>query len=257
MDRLIYSALDGVSEFALPRMQLNNEIANMSTTGFKRSFKSASAAVKISGPGFDTRFKPSGDPKDRISLAQGPVMFTGNNTDIAMNNNTVLGVVGSNNELAYTRRGDLKVNSTGLLETGSGQAVRGENGTIAVPAGYQMNITQDGSIYAINPTEPSNAPPVLVGRLMLRDAGETHLERRADGLFEPMGARAGPPRAREITNGKQPPSVTPQSLEGSNVSAYESMVRLLEMNRSFEANLKSIKEAKDMDVSGATMLKVA
>ena len=29
MDRLIYSALDGVSEFALPRMQLNNEIANM------------------------------------------------------------------------------------------------------------------------------------------------------------------------------------------------------------------------------------
>ena len=255
MDRLIYSALDGVSEFALPRMQLNNEIANMSTTGFKRSFKSASAAIKISGPGFDTRFKPSGDAKDRISLAQGPVMFTGNNTDIAMNNNTVLGVVGANDELAYTRRGDLKVNSKGLIETGSGQAVRGENGPIAVPAGYQMNITQDGSIYAINPTALRTAPPVLVGRLMLRDAGETHLERRADGLFEPLGARAGAPR--EITNGKQPASVTPQSLEGSNVSAYESMVRLLEMNRSFESNMKSIKEAKDMDASGATMLKVA
>ena len=255
MDRLIYSALDGVTEFALTRMQLNNEIANMSTTGFKRSFKSASAAIKISGPGFDTRFKPSGDTKDRISLAQGPVMFTGNNTDIAMNNNTVLGVVGANDELAYTRRGDLKVNSKGLIETGSGQAVRGENGPIAVPAGYQMNITQDGSIYAINPTALRTAPPVLVGRLMLRDAGETHLERRADGLFEPLGARTGAPR--EITNGKQPASVTPQSLEGSNVSAYESMVRLLEMNRSFESNMKSIKEAKDMDESGATMLKVA
>jgi len=69
------------------------------------------------------------------------------------------------------------------------------------------------------------------------------------------GAGPGPPG--KIPKAKQPPSVTPQSLEGSNVSAYESMVRLLEMNRSFEANLKSIKEAKDMDESGATMLKVA
>ena len=56
MDRLIFTSLDGVSEFAMPRMQLSNELANMSTTGFKRSFENASSTIKVSGPGFDTRY---------------------------------------------------------------------------------------------------------------------------------------------------------------------------------------------------------
>ena len=53
MDRLVFSSLASISDPSA-RTQLNNEIANMSTTGFKKSFMNASTAIKVSGPGFDT-----------------------------------------------------------------------------------------------------------------------------------------------------------------------------------------------------------
>lgn len=253
MDRLVFSSLAAISDPSA-RTQLNNEIANMSTTGFKKSFMNASTAMKVSGPGFDTRYQPTNSNQDRIALAAGPVLHTGNKLDVAMNGSTVMGITGANDELAYTRRGDLRVNSMGLLETGAGQAVRGQNGAISVPPGFLMNITEDGSIFASNPANPATMPATLVGRIMLRDASETKLQRRLDGLFEPVGAKGS--EGREITNGKQPPSLVPQSLEGSNVSPYESMVRLMEMNRSYEQSIKMIEEAKAADVSGTQMLKV-
>jgi len=172
MDRLVFSSLASISDPSA-RTQLNNEIANMSTTGFKKSFMNASTAIKVSGPGFDTRYSPTNSNQDRIALAAGPVLHTGNKLDVAMNGSTVMGITGANNELAYTRRGDLRVNSMGLLETGAGQAVRGQNGPVSVPPGFSMTITEDGSVYATNPSGPATAPPTLVGRIMLRDASET------------------------------------------------------------------------------------
>jgi flagellar basal-body rod protein FlgF len=255
MDRLIYSALAGIAEFNHPRFQLNNEIANVSTVGFKRSFVNASRTVKVSGEGFDTRFTPTNVSRDQISLDSGPLMFTGNNTDIAMNNHTVLGVSNSKGELAFTRRGDLRVNNSGVLETGSGQAVRGQNGPISIPPGYAISFTADGSVFALQSGKDTEAPPVLVGRLMLRDASEVKLHRGSDGLFETTAAVDG--GERDITNGKYPPSITLQSVEGSNVSPYEAMVRLLEMNRMFESSIKMIKEAKSIDESGASMMKAS
>ena len=253
MDRLVFSSLASISDPSA-RTQLNNEIANMSTTGFKKSFMNASTAIKVSGPGFDTRYQPTNSNQDRIALAAGPVLHTGNKLDVAMNGNTVMAITGANNELAYTRRGDLRVNSLGLLETGAGQAVRGQNGSISVPPGFLMNITEDGSIFASNPQGPSTAPATLVGKIMLRDASETKLQRRLDGLFEPVGAKGT--EGREITNGKESASLVPQSLEGSNVSPYESMVRLMEMNRSYEQSIKMIQEAKVVDESGTQLLRV-
>ena len=253
MDRLVFSSLASISDPSA-RTQLNNEIANMSTTGFKKSFMNASTAIKVSGPGFDTRYQPTNSNQDRIALAAGPVLHTGNKLDVAMNGSTVMAITGANNELAYTRRGDLRVNSLGLLETGAGQAVRGQNGSISVPPGFLMNITEDGSIFASNPEGPSTAPATLVGKIMLRDASETKLQRRLDGLFEPVGAKGS--EGREITNGKESASLVPQSLEGSNVSPYESMVRLMEMNRSYEQSIKMIQEAKVVDESGTQLLRV-
>jgi len=80
------------------------------------------------------------------------------------------------------------------------------------------------------------------------------LQRRLDGLFEPVGAKGT--EGREITNGKETAALIPQSLEGSNVSPYEAMVRLMEMNRSYEQSIKMIEEAKSVDESGTQMLKV-
>ena len=60
----------------------------------------------------------------------------------------------------------------------------------------------------------------------------------------------------DIKDGRIAPSLKPQSLENSNVSAYEALVKLMEMNRTYEMNTKSIKEARSIDESGSSMLKV-
>jgi flagellar basal-body rod protein FlgF len=49
--------------------------------------------------------------------------------------------------------------------------------------------------------------------------------------------------------------VTPGALEGSNVTAVQAMVRLMDHSRSFEQQIKIIKESRQIDESGATMLR--
>ena len=52
-------------------------------------------------------------------------------------------------------------------------------------------------------------------------------------------------------------ALTPETLEGSNVSVVEAMTRLIDHSRSFEANMKVIKEAKSLDESGASMMRAS
>jgi flagellar basal-body rod protein FlgF len=274
MDRLAWTSLIGVSETAHPRTQLNNEIANVSTIGFKRSYTNVMKSLKVEGPGYDSRFKVSNVKSDRVTLTPGPIMFTGSKMDIAMNNNTVLGVTAANGDLAFTRRGDLRVNSQGVIETGGGHAVRGQDGPLTVPVGAMIEISADGTVWASTPGQGPQVPPVQVGRLLLRDASNAKLERREDSLYspspnaDPQSAVANDPgqnmanvnqnqttRGGDITNGSQAPSVTPGSLEGSNVSAVDALVRLMDYNRSFESNIRMIKEAKATDESGTSMMR--
>ena len=67
---------------------------------------------------------------------------------------------------------DGRADAGGLLVNGSGHPVLGQNGTINVPVGLELNIAPDGTIYSTDPTEPV-AEAIEVDRLMLRDASET------------------------------------------------------------------------------------
>ena len=253
MDRFVYTALNGNLDATLPRLQLTNELANLSTTGFKRSFAIATKSLKIEGPGFDTRFEPSTTGIDRVSLTAGPKMVTGNPLDIAMNGNTVLGVTASNGDLAFTRRGDMRMNSAGQLEIGTGQVVRGQSGPLTVPPGYALEIAGDGSVYANSPDKSKPAASVLVGKLLLRESTGTGLERREDGLFKIAGDQTA--GGADIKPGSAAPSITNGTLEGSNVTPFDAMVRLMDFTRTFESRMKFIKEGSNLDEAGASMMK--
>ena len=116
-----------------------------------------------------------------------------------------------------------------------------------------MNITKEGEIYARDLAQPGVVPAVLIDKLMLRDASQIVFERRDDTLMRPQ------PEYRQangdFTNGPLPVTVTPQALESSNVNPVVGVVRLLDFSRSFESQIRIIKEAKSIDESGATMMK--
>lgn len=254
MDRLAFNAAAAVSEQRLTRQAIVNNLANAATVGFKRTYDTATQAVKFQGAGLETRYQPQTIGDNIIDLKPGSMMATGRNLDIAINGSGVLGVNSSQGELAFTRRGDLRVNAAGVLETGAGLAVRGaDGGVITIPAGFDARINPDGSIFARAPGQPSNAPGVEIGRLMLRDAEKTPLARRSDGLFEV----AGKPGQDIPVTGNTLTSVTPQALEGSNVNAMAVMLQLMDQSRTFEHQIKIIKENKTGDEAGASMLKLS
>jgi flagellar basal-body rod protein FlgF len=183
----------------------------------------------------------------------GPVMATGRPMDIALADTALLTVQSPNGGLAFTRRGDLKVNIQGQLENGSGHLVLGENGPITIPPGLMVNVNVDGSIFARNPAQEGAAADVLIDRLRLRDSSGVSLARRQDGLFK----IAEKPDGTDIEVSGLELRVIPQALESSNVSAIEAMTRLMDQSRSFETQIKIIKETKSLDESGSSMMKPA
>jgi len=253
MDRLVFTSNATIKEQATARQVLVNELANVSTVGFKSSYDVALQSVKVEGPGFDSRFQAQAVARDLIRLEPGPIMATGRPMDIALADKAVLAVQASNGDLAFTRRGDLKVNAQGQMENGSGHLVLGAGGPIAVPPGMMVSINDDGTVYARDPAQTGPAASVFIDQLRLRDAKDVKLGRRLDGLFKVDGQ----PDGTDITAGNTPPKLIPQALEGSNVSAIEAMTRLIDQSRSFETQIRIIKETKGLDESGSTMMKNA
>ena len=253
MDRLAFNSVAAINEQRLSRLMTTNELANVNTVGFKRSYEVAMRAVKVEGAGMESRMQPQSMMDDVIQLRPGPLMVTGKSLDVALNDSAVLGVSAPDGQLAFTRRGDLRVNAAGVLENGSGHVIRGQGGgAITVPPGFEVAINAEGSVYATDPAQVGIAPPVLIDRLLLRDASATRLERREDGLFRVQG-KSG----QDIAAGPVLPSVTPKALEGSNVNAMEIMVKMMDQSRSYEQQIRNIKESKSNDESGASMMKLS
>ena len=254
MDRLAFNAAAAINEMRTGRQMTTNELANVATPGFKRSFESAMLTMKVQGAGFETRLQPQAFASDNINMKPGVIVKTGRDLDVAMDEQTVMGVTASNGELAFTRRGDLKLNGSGVLEMGTGALVRGQaGGPITIPPGFFVKISKDGSIFATNPAQAGVAAPVLIDRILLRDASQVGLERREDGLYKVVGK----PKGEDIPVTGKLVSLTPETLEGSNVNAMEVMVKLMDQSRSFEMQVNVIKQNKDVDESGGTMMRAS
>jgi flagellar basal-body rod protein FlgF len=252
MDKLAYTALSAMQGQGIVRAAITNELSNVSTVGFKKSFQTASVAVKIDGPGHESRFQPGLQISDLINLTPGTPISTGRALDVSMNGSTVLGVQTPAGDIAYTRRGDLRVSTTGVLENAEGELIMGEGGPISVPVGNLITISPDGTVFAQTPTDPEDAA-VAIGQLMLRDASQTPLVRREDGLFE---AHTAALKGKDFPTGPEPVSVMPGMLEGSNVNPVGTMIKMLDFSRQFEMQLKLVKETQSIDEAGSTMMRL-
>ena len=211
-------------------------------------------AFKAEGEGFDSNFQPQAAHLDFIKMTPGPLMATGRDLDIMMNDQTVLGVRSPNGELAFTRRGDLHLSINGELQTGNGHPVMGEGNTpITIPPGSKVEIAQDGGVYATDTSQPGVQQAELVATLLLRDASQTLMTRREDGLFKVHDK----PTGSDFATGPVRTSVTAQALEGSNVNPADVMVKLIEQSRMFEQQVRMVKTSHDNDQAGASMMKLS
>jgi flagellar basal-body rod protein FlgF len=237
MDRMIYLAMSGAKATMQRQEVVSHNLANASTVGFRAEL-AAFRAVPVVGEGASTRVYAL-ESTPGYNPAPGPVQSTGRALDVAMKGNAWLAVQGLDGTEAYTRAGSLDVNTEGLLTTSNGLMVMGDGGPITVPPNSEVSVGADGTISA----KSGNQRPQVVGRLKLVTP-EAPLTRGTDGLFRAGEDLPADPTAR----------VAGGALEGSNVSAIESMVSMISAARQFEQQMKMLKSAEEKEQSASKLL---
>ncbi|MGR2737498.1 flagellar basal body rod protein FlgF [Billgrantia sp. Q4P2] len=238
MDRILYTAMSGAKQSMDQQAVVSHNLSNVSTSGFRAQLH-AMRAVPVQGDGaLPTRVSVAATTPGS-DFSPGPITRTGRELDVALQGNAWLAVQADDGTEAYTRRGDLEVDGNGLV-TVVGRPVIGEGGPIIVPLGSSVTIGADGTLSAIGEGEGPEAL-VDVGRLKLVTP-ERNLLRGDDGLFRMPPNAEGEVAALEADDEAL---LTSGALEGSNVSAVEAMVAMIDVARRYEMQMKVISTADE------------
>lgn len=246
MDRMIYTAMNGAKHVMLKQASNNHNLANVSTTGFRRDLD-AVASLTLYGPGYQSRVYA--DQRDAgIDQSPGSTQHTGRELDIALHGEGFIAVQADDGSEAYTRAGDLKVSTAGFLQTGSGHAVLGNGGPISIPPFEKIEVAADGTI-SIRPLGQTASTLAAVDRIRLVKPVESELVKRSDGLLEHKDQVAQPPDTSvKVVSG---------ALESSNVNAVDALVNMIELSRQFELNIKLMERAESNDRASATVMRLS
>jgi flagellar basal-body rod protein FlgF len=235
---MIYLSMSGAKATMQRQDTLANNIANVSTTGFRAELQ-AFRAVPVQGSGASTRVFAL-ETTTGYDPTPGVINATGRNLDVAAQGNAWLTVQALDGTEAYTRGGSFEVASDGTLTTRSGLPVMGDGGPIQVPENTEVSIGEDGTVSSKSIDGKINS----VGKLKLVTP-EAPLIRGEDGLFRGSDGDLSRDDTARVQDG---------ALEGSNVSAVQSMVAMISASRQFEAQMKLITTAEANEKSAAQLL---
>lgn len=253
MIRSLYTAATGMDAQQTRMDTIANNLANASTTGFKKSsadfedlLSETIHSPREAAPNGGTAPIPlqvglgvrtAGTTR---SFAQGDMQQTGNSLDLAIEGAGFFKIQRANGELGYTRAGNFKKDADGRLVTQRGELLDPQ---ITIPKdALSLDITPDGVVSAKVPGQTNSQE---LGRLELVNfVNPAGLEAMGGNIYSETGASGTPILARP---GEQSLGTLAQGyLEGSNVKAVEEMVNMITTQRSYELNSKVIQTADQM-----------
>ncbi|MFI4867186.1 MAG: flagellar basal-body rod protein FlgF [Steroidobacteraceae bacterium] len=246
MDRLVYVAMSGAKETLRAQTANSYNLANVSTVGFRADL-SAFQSQQVQGAGLPSRAYAT-DGTVGWDAGSGTVEQTGRNLDVAVQGQGWIAVQSPEGSEAYTRAGDLRVDPNGQLTTAAGYPVLGDSGPIAVPPYASISVGHDGSI-AIVPLGQTPQTIAVCGRIKLVNPPSDSLERTDGGLFRLQSGGDAPADATV--------QLVPGALESSNINTAAAMTNMIELARSYDLQLKSIKSAEDNDASSTKLLQTS
>ena len=245
MDRLIHTALSGMRASMDSQRVIASNMANANTLGFRAEMLDQ-RAVTIEGQPNEARAMQRASVRG-ADMAAGETIATGRDLDVAVETDALIAVQAVDGTEAYTRRGDLSVSATGLLVNGEGRPVLGDNGPITVPPVGIPGIAPDGSITIADPAAPDQ-PPAEIGLIKLAAWEGSPISKGLDGLFRVEGGGILPT--------DEAATVKVGSLEQSNVKTTEVLVDMIDAQRLFAMRSKVISTAREIDESGAQLMRL-
>jgi len=209
---------------------LANNLANVSTTGFKQD--DLVLVPNTAGIGGADAGLPAQMPQavPWTDFSQGPIQVTGRSLDVALSGPGFL-VVDTPRGPRFTRSGALEVNRDGVLALADGSPVLGERGPVRIRS-PRVVVTESGEVQ-----EDGRSLDTLK---IVGFPRPYRLIKEGGGLFAPADAAVVP----EPASGSQ---VVPGALEGSNVSMVGTMVSMIELLRAYEAYQRAIQAVDEID----------
>jgi flagellar basal-body rod protein FlgF len=239
----MYVAMTGAKQIMQAQAVNNHNIANLSTIGF-RADSVFFDSKPIYGPGYATRVNAvAGDAGTDFSA--GTMESTGRDLDIAVNGKGFIAVRGTDGKEAYTRSGDLRLSPEGAVTTASGLPVLTESGPLVIPPSTVVNIGGDGTVSAV----PQGSAPFAitqVDRIKLVNPPTANLQKGEDGLLR---LKTGGTAKTDDTV-----TVTAGMLESSNVNGAQSLINMIELQRMYEFQIKSINSTDTNEQSAERLM---
>jgi flagellar basal-body rod protein FlgG len=253
MIRSLWIAKTGLEAQQTQMDVISNNLANVSTTGFKKSravfedllyqtirqpgAQSSQQTQLPSGLQLGTGVRPVAT--ERIHT-QGNLQQTGNAKDVAIQGAGFFQVLMPDGSAAYTRDGSFQVDNQGQLVTSSGFVVQP---AITIPDNAQsITIGRDGTVSV---QVSGAAAPTTVGTLQVTTfINPAGLESKGENLYAETSASGTPNTNTPGTNGAG--TLLQSYTETSNVNVVEELVNMIQTQRAYEINSKAITTSDQM-----------
>lgn len=251
---MIQSLYSGASGMEAQQLNLNviaNNLANANTTGFKRSkiefqdllYQKPRTAGADSGNG---NILPTGTELGNGTkvvataklFTQGQLKQTGNELDVAIEGEGFFKVQKVDGTEAYTRDGQLKLDSQGRLVTSDGLTFPG---LPSLSGARNIGVSRSGFLTYDNAEGVTQKPEQLK---LYRFANPSGMRSIGGNLYEETAASGAP--LDVIWDGKGATTVVQGFLESSNVNIVEEMVNMIQAQRAYEINSKAITTSDEM-----------
>lgn len=243
MDKLLYISMTGAKESLNAQQLYANNLANVSTTGFRADYHQF-RSLSVFGEHYPSRAYAMGE-RPGTDFTSGSLIQTDRDLDVAIKGEGWIAVQLPDGSEAYTRAGDLQRDVTGLLTTGTGLPVLGENGPIVLPEYERLEIGVDGTLSVLGLGD--NAVGMAqVNRIRLVKPDPANLVKGNDGL---MRTRDGSTPAADASV-----QIISGMLEGSNVNPVNELAGVISQSRLFELNIRMMKTAQENDQAAARIL---
>jgi len=253
MNPALWVAKTGLDAQQTRLQVVSNNLANASTTGFKKDRAAFEDLIyqNVRQPGAqatqDTTI-PSGlmlGTGVRVAATQkmhmqGNIIHTDNSLDLAIQGDGFFQVLRPNGDVAYTRDGSFQIDEQGRVVTSDGMLL---DPAITIPENtLSITIGIDGTVSAL---EPGNVAPSNVGTIETASfINPSGLKAIGDNQFLETVASGAPTTGNPGEDNRG--GLLQGSLESSNVNTVEELVNLIETQRTFEMNSKSLSTADQM-----------
>ena len=264
MDPALRTAATGMQAQQTRTDVIANNLANVNTTGFKRSRAHFEDLLyqTIQGPATlgsrDTEQLPAiqvglGTRLSSIQRidAQGSLEQTSRPLDLAIEGEGYFEVQLPNGNTAYTRDGSLQVSDQGVLVTSQGYAIQPP---IKVPKDASSISISETGVVSANGTGGGTSGSQELGRIELaRFTNPSGLESMGQNLFNETQSSGQAMKGMPTEEGYG--RIAQGYLESSNVEIVTEMVDMITAQRAYEINSKAVKNSEDMATTANSLMR--